>query len=725
MSSPLPRLVSFAMAATVGLSGCGGGADTLQRSAPADSATSPAAQAMAATGTTPTLVVYARADVVNGFGAAMTVRVDNQTVGSTEVKNTTGWAEYRFTVPTLRAGSRVDVAFTNDIAVSGTDRNLHIAYLRSDNTVVLPTIAGAVIDRGSGSAAFDGLDLLPASPSLYSNGALRLKWPENSPLAAASMTRRYGSVRFLTQASFGPTRELLDELDTKTYAAWITEQLALPVSDDYVAAVQARYNLGPAYRPHGGSYDPYEVTRTFWRQVQNSPDQLRKRVAFALHQTLMASLTDSNLWGHSRAYAAYLDLLNRHALGNFRTLLEEIALSPTMGIYLSHMRNRKEDPTTGRVPDENFAREIMQLFTIGLHELNNDGTPKRDAAGRLIQTYSNDDVMALAKVFTGYSWSFADNQLTEDDFRFRSPDYSATADLRVDLKRMRAYPGQHSTAEKTLFSGKPWVLRLPAGNSADADVRAALDTLFNHPNVGPFISRQLIQRLVTSQPSAAYVARVASVFNNNGKGVRGDLGAVARAILLDAEARTLPAADSPTGKLREPVLAVAHWMRAFNAKSPVGLYSFNPLIADVGQSMHRSPSVFGHFRPGYVPPGTAFSTRAATAPEFQVVNENAVASWIVLAELMSGHGIGWVNGRAEISANYDSLITQAGTGNLGPVIDEIDLMLFGGRMSSTLRQTLVDALVSVANDGPTLTPRNRARLAVFLALASPEYLVQR
>ena len=267
-----------------------------------------------------------------------------------------------------------------------------------------------------------------------------------------------------------------------------------------------------------------------------------------------------------------------------------------MGIYLSHLRNRKENPATGLLPDENFAREVMQLFSLGLNELNLDGSPKLDAAGKPIETYSNADVMAMARVFTGWSWGFPDAQLTEQNFRWGSPGLKVATDQTIDLQRMKAYPGQHSTAEKKLFAGKPWALTIPANTAAADSLRLALNGLFNHPNVGPFIGRQLIQRLVTSYPSPACVARVASVFNNNGKGVRGDLGAVVRAILQDSEARSTPAPGF--GKVREPVLRVAHWMRAFGTTSATGEYMMAWELESLSQQALAAPSVFGWFRPG-------------------------------------------------------------------------------------------------------------------------------
>lgn len=721
MTSTTPRRLRapLTLAVTLLLASCGGGhGDGSPETA---AAAAPTAAAQAATAT-PTLTVRARGTAFAGTGPSMTVRVDGNTVGTASVTTDSAWRDYTFTAPTLRAGSRVEVAFTNDASsATGGDRNLFVAAISGGGTVVLPTFPGALFDRGSGSAAFDGQSVTAATGTLAENGALRVTWP--TPTASTTQARRREASRFLLQASFGPTPAAIDTLVSTPFQDWIKAQMALPVSDDFVAAVQARYDKGDAYRPGGASYDPAEVSRTFWRTAVSAPDMLRRRTAFALHHIFMISQADGNLWYHSRAYANYLDILNRHAFGNFRALLEEIALSPAMGLYLSHIRNRKEDPATGRLPDENFAREIMQLFTIGLHELETDGSLKRDASGRPIETYGNADVMALAKVFTGYGWAFPDNQLTDVNFRDGQPDYRQANDKKIDLQRMKIYPGQHSTAAKSLFAGKSWAVTIPADASASADLRIALDALFRHPNVGPFISRQLIQQLVTSQPSAAYVGRVAAVFNNNGSGVRGDLGAVVRAILLDSEARSTPSAASTAGKLREPVLGVVQWMRAFGAVSSTGAYAFTGQIEPLGQLPQLAPSVFGYFRPGYVPPNTSFSMRNATAPEFQLVNEGTVAAWANTAEAMGLGGLGGTAGKYEVSGKYDALISQLTTASAGAMLDELDILLFGGRMSSSLRQALVDAMAAIGGSDAANQAR-RVRLAVFLALASPEYRIQ-
>jgi uncharacterized protein (DUF1800 family) len=662
--------------------------------------------------------VRARTNSSAGSGAALQVRVDGVVVGSAVVHET-GFTSYSFDAPNLRAGSTVDVVFA--ASATGEERNLFVAYVTSGSTTLLPAAADAVYDRGDGSAAFDGLDTLPGQPEMWWRGALRLKWPAASA-TDSTLARRNDASRLLQQATFGPTPSEIDRLAAMTPDAWITEQLAQPYRPDFTNYIQSKYARGDAYRPLGANYTPTWVAERFWSTAATSPDQLRKRVAFALHHVFMASQVDSNLYHEARAFAAYLDVLNKHALGNFRTLLEEVVLSPAMGLYLSHIRNRKEDQAAGRMPDENCGREVMQLFTIGLHELNLDGTPKLDSNGKPIETYTNADVMAMAKVLTGWSWAFPDNQLTEANFRWGSPDTTAAGDQQIDILKMRAYPGQHSTAEKKLFTGKAQAVTIPANSSAETSLRIALDTLFNHPNAGPFIGRQLIQRLTTSAPSPAYVARVATVFNNNGQGVRGDLAAVVRAVLLDSEARQASAAGF--GVLREPVLRVTHWMRAFGATSSTGDYMMAWDLEDVAQRALSAPSVFGYFRPGYVPPNTAFSAQGTTAPEFQIVNESTTAGWVNTVDSMVGLGLGWTGTQRDVSSSLSELTALAARGDGQGLLQYIDLLLFAGRMSAELKQDILDAIGGVGLATPA-SQLNRARVALLLAMASPEYLVLR
>ncbi len=681
-----------------------------------------AAPAPAAAFTLPTpvaLTIRARATLAGGIGPVVRLRVGGQVIATFEVRATT-FTDYSFDVPQIAPGTMVEVVFTNNAVVGSQDRNLIIGYLQRGDTVVMPFAPGAVYDRGTGAAAFDGLNTVPGVPEMTVDGALRVTWPPASN--ATLLASQAEASRFLQQATFGATTSQIERVVKLGAAGWLNEQMAIPQRADFVNLIQAKYDQGPEYRPQGAKYDPSWVAQRFWATAATAPDQLRKRVAFSLHQMFMVSLADSNQWAHARAYAHYLDTLNAKAFGNFRTLLEEVALSPSMGIYLSHMRNRKEDPATGRLPDENFARELMQLFTIGLHELNLDGSPKLNANGKPIETYNNADVMALARVFTGWSWAFPNNQLTESNFRAGAPNYSVASDQRIDLLKMKAYPGQSSMAEKSLFAGKPHGAVIPANTAASDSLRVALDTLFQHPNVGPFVSRQLIQRLVTSAPSPAYVARVATIFNNNGNNVRGDLAAVVRAVLLDTEARSTTVAAG-FGKLRDPVLRVTQWMRAFNAVSASGSYMMVWSLGNLSQNALYAPSVFSYSRPGYVPPNTPFMTRGATAPEFQIVDESTTASWVNTAEALAGSGLGWTGTVQDVTGQYAALAAMAAAGNTAGMLDQLNLLLFAGRMSPELRSNLLDAVGGVGGN-TSASHLNRARVAVFIALASPEYIAQ-
>jgi uncharacterized protein (DUF1800 family) len=667
------------------------------------------------------LVVRARADLAAGVGAQMQVRLDGELLGTVDVDSITA-TDYSFTpAAPLAAGARIDLSFTNDANVNGEDRNLHVLYVSDGERFLLPNTPAATLDRGIGAAAFDGVNTAPGQSAIYSASALRLRW--TAAPAAVDMGTRFAAARLLQQASFGPTVAEIEQVAQIGPAAWIDAQLALPHQPVFVADVQSRFARGEAWRPPAGTnYSTRWPAQRFWANVVAAPDQLRRRTAFALHHLLMVSLADGNLYHHVRPYAQYLDTLNQHAFGNYRDLIEAIALSPAMGLYLSHIRNQPEDPATGRNPDENFARELMQLFSIGLVELNVDGSVRRDSRGQPVETYGNNDVMALAKVFTGWSWAFPNNELSANNFRWKSPSYAVGTDTQIDLLPMKPYPGQHSSAAKSLFAGKPWAVTIPAGTGARESLRIALDTLASHPNVGPFVGRQLIQRLVTSDPSPAYVARVAAVFNNNGRGVRGDLGAVVRALLLDPEARNAAAGDA--GKLREPVLRMAHWMRAFEANSGSGEF----VTAHEGQTLQQTVlnagSVFGYFRPGYVPPNTALAAGGRTAPEFQLVNETTVAHWMNLAQQMAINGLGWTGTARDVTTTYPRLTALAARGDFDGLLAQLDLLLFAGRMPAGIRADIAEAVAGVK--GQTEAEQlNRARVAVFTAITAPEYLVQR
>jgi uncharacterized protein (DUF1800 family) len=463
-----------------------------------------------------------------------------------------------------------------------------------------------------------------------------------------------------------------------------------------------------------------------WNQLITSPDPVRKRLAFALSQFFVVSTNGIEIEWRSNAMAAYWDVLNRHALGNFRQLLEDITLNPAMGVYLSTLGNFQGDSGTGRVPDENYAREVMQLFTIGLNELNNDGTNKIGATGQPIETYTNVDVANLARVFTGYNYDWT-NLARTPSVRFPS---QMIAPIESVLRPMTSDPtkwewrqtrSQHSTLEKRFLG-----TTIPANTDAPTSMKLALDTLFNHPNVGPFFSKQMIQRLVTSNPSAGYVDRVARVFNNNGSGVRGDLRAVFKAILLDDEATNAAGLTSPTfGKVREPVLRFTQWARNFGATSQSGNWTINntsnPAFS-LGQSPLRAPSVFNFYRPGYVPANTAIATNALVAPEFQIVNEVSVAGYInfMVSAIGSTNGV-----NNDVKATYTSelaIVTDSSA-----LLNRLSLLIAGNQLTDTTKATIKAALdaTTVTNTSSLAVKERRVYLATLLVFASSDYLVQK
>jgi uncharacterized protein (DUF1800 family) len=392
-----------------------------------------------------------------------------------------------------------------------------------------------------------------------------------------------------------------------------------------------------------------------------------------------------------------MDLLTQGAFGNFRQLLEDITLSPAMGVYLNMRGNQKEDANTGRQPDENYAREVLQLFSIGLHQLNLDGTPKAGPGGRPIETYTNADIAGLAKVLTGWDYS--------------NPD---SLDYAYVRRPMAYFASRHSTSEKRFLG-----VSIPAGSTdGPGDLKKALDAIFQHPNVGPFIGRQLIQRLVTSNPSPAYVSRVASAFNDNGTGVRGDMRAVIKAILTDAEARNVPSSDR-AGRLVEPIVRLIAWARVFGVTTPTGAWTVgdhSDASTRLGQSPLRSSSVFNFFRPGYVPPNTALGAAGLVAPELQITHETSVIGYANYMQTVIQSGIG------DIDADYTAL--RAVAGDAAALLDKVALWFAGGQVSQATREAIITAVGSM----PAATEAhrsNRIYATVLLVMTCPEFLVQK
>ena len=507
------------------------------------------------------------------------------------------------------------------------------------------------------------------------------------------------AARLLLQASFGPSTASLAAVRAAGLEGWIDQQLALPPtyhSPYWTNVVLAYTNV---YAQH--------KLLVWWERALHAPDQLRQRMAYALSQILVVSDMASTLESEHDGMLDYYDMLVQHAFGNYRDLLLEVTLHPVMGLYLSHLGNRKSDPEAGTFPDENYAREIMQLFTIGLWELNPDGT-RVMTNGAPIPTYGNADISQLARVFTGLSYGSGNTNYWWEFF------WPATYDTTIPMKMWANY---HDTDPKTLLRG----LVLASNQPPMQEIEAAVDNLFNHPNTGPFITYRLIQRLVTSNPSTGYVARCAAVFANNGAGVRGDLAAVARAILLDPEARDPEVAESVTfGKQREPYLRLVNLARAFEARATNGFYEMWYVDEMVGMQPMSSPSVFNFYQPAYSPNG-AIKEAGLVAPEFQITTAvtginlpNHVRTCIEQAMNR------WPGGTpGDVKLYFDNELPLAA--NPDTLLQRLDTLLTGGRLRPEQHQIVREAIEKISAADPT----NRVRVAVYLLATSPEFCVQK
>lgn len=517
--------------------------------------------------------------------------------------------------------------------------------------------------------------------------------------------------RFLQQAQFGATASDIAALKSLGYNAWLDASFSSAPGQSGVAWLTARgYNSITAEQRY---FWPQFGDFMIWNQLLTGPDQMRKRAALALSEFFVVSLTPIDGFYPPYMIAAYWDLLTAHAFGNFRSLLEKITLNAAMGFYLNTRGNLQEDPATGRQPDENYAREVMQLFTIGLYQLNLDGTPKTDMAGKPIETYVQDDVSNLARVFTGYDYDYSRVTFTNVSWvNYAIPSTQFATDP------MTFNAANHSDLASTFLG-----TTIPANTPGPEALRIALDALFNHPNVGPFFGRQMIQRLVTSNPSPACVQRVASVFNNDGTGVRGNLRAVWKAILTDPEARAAPDASATlTGKLREPMVRLAQWARTVGVSSATGVFGIYDLSASdtaLGQSPLRSPSVFNFFRPGYVPPNTAIAAGNRQAPEFQLLNETSTAGYVNFLEWVIRYGY------ADVVPSYAALLPIAH--DVPGVIAWLNLHLCANQLSTNTVATLQRALTAIGITAASSDDAKRFLLAAacLMILCCPEYLVQK
>ncbi len=516
------------------------------------------------------------------------------------------------------------------------------------------------------------------------------------------------AARFLLQTQFTATDDEIQSVRNSSYDAWLSAQFNAIIDQTGAQWLTANGHATPA---HDGNYfNPVFGDWMAWNQLLTGTGQVRKRLALALSEFFVVSLNPIDGFWPPMLIAGYWDLLNAKVFDNFRNLLEDISLNPAMGFYLNTKGNLKEDAASGRQPDENYAREVMQLFSIGLYELNLDGTLKTNAQGNPIETYVQSDITNLARVFTGYDWDYSKvtQQSGFESYPVPTPEFTSGR-MAFDAKK-------HSNLAVNFLG-----TTIPENTPGADALRIALDTLFNHANTGPFFCKQMIQRLVTSNPSPAYVQRVASVFNNNGSGVRGDLKSVWRAILTDSEARTLPT-NKTAGKLREPIVRLTQIARTFNVSSTNGkweIYDLSNADTALGQAPLRSPSVFNYFRPGYVPPNTAMAAQGLLAPEFQLHNETSTAGYINLVTYFIKSG--YADVKINLSA-IESLATDAKA-----LVEWLNLHLTANQLSSSTTDLIQQALEATPVTATSSSDAKSDRLyaAILLVAASPEYLIQK
>ncbi|WP_162143780.1 DUF1800 domain-containing protein [Hellea balneolensis] len=516
---------------------------------------------------------------------------------------------------------------------------------------------------------------------------------------------------FLSKTGFGGNADQIEFTQGKLPSKLLKAEFAKPPS--YILpAMKASFEAGEEVdnRAHGSA---------FWNAMIEADDQLRQRMVFALSQIVVVS--DNPMGNKPLTNAQYVDALYKHAFGNYKELLKEVTYTPAMARYLTYLRNRKGDERTGRMPDENYAREFLQLFTTGLVELNMDGTQKL-SGGKAIEIFNNEDIVGLAKVFTGLSYKGTGFWDADDDGEY---------------SRLVMFQDKHSPLEKS-FMGKT----ISAGTAGDEAIDQAIDHIFEHPNLAPFISRQLIQRFTASHPDPAYVTRVANAFESGtyitvdetqfGTGERGDLQATLAAILLDEGLYGGRVQSPEEGKVREPVLRFVHWARAFDVGNVMAdnewylLYNAGKNTR-LGQQPFQSPSVFNFYRPGFVAPGTASGTAGLTAPELQIVNDGAAIGY---ANFMLNYVFNTSPTRNDAVDSFvpDYTDEAALADTPEALADHLNTLLLGGRMSSVTKTRIVDVLNEIPiraelSEGEE-DRTTRASLAVYMAVTSPAFALE-
>jgi uncharacterized protein (DUF1800 family) len=580
------------------------------------------------------------------------------------------------------------------------------SYLWTFEQVGHTTIARIV------EAIKNGRTYINIHTSRYPNGEIRNHYrkvigsstftpPTSNPPLSTVPRDDKDVARFLTQSTFGPTKTEISRVRQIGFEAWFNEQFDAPTTSHLAYLDNARANGEGIYLN--------QTMEAFWSKALRGNDQLRQRIAFTMSEIFVLSGFSLD---HPYGISGYMDMLQANAFGNFRQTLKNITLNPAMGDFLDMVKNDREDIYSGRVPNENYAREVNQLFSIGLYKLHPDGSLIIDGNGQPIPTYDQETIVGFSYVFTG--WGFGGIAATDQNFDYYIPqpdnDYLS---YRVP---MQPYAYRHSSLPKKLLNN----LTLPAGQTAEEDLEMAIDNIFNHPNVGPFLCRQYIQRLVTSNPSSAYVYRVAKVFNDNGSGIRGDMKAVIRAILLDDEARSPIYVTLPGfGKQREPVLRFSALLRAFDARAKSQKYliwNLQSPIYSLGQNPLLAKTVFNFFEPNYIQPGR-LSRAGLISPEFQITNETQIigSSNQMRDIVFRGFGVD----ENLIKLNYAEFLPLANSPT--QLVEELDLLLMSGQMSTQFKTIVINTI--------SLVPENniiaRVPIAVHLIVDSPQFAIQK
>lgn len=653
------------------------------------------------TATSPTIVVSVNAPVVSALKVSLA-----STTTFTQVPATITLTAN----PTPAAGTTITkVEFLRNGAVIGTvlvkPYTLAIALASANQTIAFTARATDSLNATASSAILN----VVTTPTPVIKAATQDQW------------------RLLTQATFGPTPAEIGNLQSLGIAGWIDNQFAKPQTGYPTSRynrIQLRSSTDCASSdPAGNAYPASSalvkcvrdhlslnmVQRDFFTNAVTGGDQLRQRVAWALSQILVTSANEQDL---SIAYVMtrYQNILFANAFGNFETLLQQVSLSPAMGNYLDAVNNDRPDGK-GRVPNENYAREIMQLFSIGLEELKEDGTPLTDGLGNPIATYDQDDIKEMARVFTGWTYANADGS---PPTKKNSPYYASP---------MANFPGTatsgHDVDPKLLVDN----VALPAGQSALQDLGSAVHTVFMHPNTPVFVSKQLIQKLVTGNPSPAYVQRIVNVFKNDGSGQRGNLRAVVRAILLDPEARGNGDKGDIFGSLREPVFVVTSMIRALSGVTDGSTLS--DLTGALGQRVYYSPTVFNYFQPDTT---VQVQAKSLNEPEFGIHDSNTAFGRANLVYRLVYNGVGEdANIDNSVGTRLNMQQFEAFADDPTTLANQVSLVLTAGTLPAAARDTVAAAVAAIASNPDPTKPQwrtDRARMAVYLIASSYHYQVQ-